>query len=140
MARAAGRARKGPDRREGGEPDRELACRAGVANRYVLRLREPRDVTIVLRVLADVSISLGYLLLLPSDGPDRTVAYVGLGPHDVADLPIRFASQGLQVERGEELESGAQRCTSASSDAPLRKQGTTRRPGPRAGAKKRRPA
>ncbi len=128
MARAADRARKAPAQRDRREPDHGLARRVGAANRYVLCLREPRDAALVLRVLADVSIPLGYLLLLPSGVHDQTVAYVGLGQHDVADLPIRFASQGLQLERGEELEGRAERCTSASTDAPLRKRGSGRPP------------
>jgi hypothetical protein len=142
MAKAADSTRKAPDRRERRDPDHDLAHRVGVANRYVLRLREPRDAAIVLRVLTEVSIPLGYLLLLPSGSHDQLVAYVGLGAHDVADLPIRFASQGIQVERGEELEDRTQRCISASTDAPLRRQGSPRRPSPKAGAPhtKRRPA
>lgn len=142
MAKAARNTRKAPDRRERRDPDHDLARRVGVADRYVLRLREARDAAVVLRVLAEVSIPLGYLVLLPSGAGEPLVAYVGLGQHDVADLPIRFASQGVHVERGEELEDGAQRCMGASSDAFLTRQGPKRRPPRRAGAShtKRRPA
>lgn len=104
MVKTAGNPRKAPERRERRDPDHDLARRGRVANRYVLRLREPRDSGIVLRVLTELSIPLRYLLLLPSGSSDTFVAYVGLGTHDVADLPIRFASQGIHVERGEELE------------------------------------
>lgn len=141
MAKAAGRGRKAAGRQDGREPDHELARCVGVSDRYVLRVGDPRDSALVLRVLADLSIPLAYLLLLPAGSPGGAVAYLGLGPHDVADLPIRFASQGVEVERGEELQGGAQqRCTSASVDAPLRTQGPTRRPTPRPGGPKRRPA
>jgi hypothetical protein len=135
MARAAGHTRTAPKRRDKRDPDHDLARRGGVADRYVLRLQEPRDSAIVLRVLADLAIPLGYLLLLPSSSRDQHFAYVGLGLHDVADLPIRFASQGIHVERGEEMESGADRCAGASSDALVRRQPPPRRPRPKAGAK-----
>ena len=101
-------------------------------NRYVLGLEEPRDCAVVLRVLAELSIPLGYLLLLPSG--DAHVAYVGLGLHDVADLPIRFASQGIHVERGEEMNNGAERCADASDDAPARRRPPSPRPSRKAGA------
>ncbi len=126
--------RKAPARRGRRDPDHHLARRVGVANRYVLRLGEPRDVAIVLRVIADVSIPLGYLLLLPSGSHGQPVAYVGLGVHDVAELPVRFASQGIQVERGEELEDGVQRCVGASTDAPMRRRAPPGRPSRSAGA------
>lgn len=136
MKKPVATAREVSRRRECREPDHDLARRGGVAHRYVLRLREPRDPAIVLRVLAEVAIPLGYLLLLPSRSPDQLAAYVGLGAHDVMDLPIRFASQGLHVERGEELESGAspmrgriERCAPAQArsptPAPVTKAGTT---------------
>ena len=142
MAKAAGSTRKAPDRRERRDPDHDLARRVGVADRYFLRIRVARDAAVVLRVLAEVSIPLGYLVLLPSGDGEQLVAYLGLGQHDVADLPIRFASQGVQVERGEELEEGPQRCMGASSDASVTRQAPPTRPAGRAGAPhtKRRPA
>ena len=89
------------------EPDEQLTRRGGMAHRYVLQLQDPQDVAIVLRVLSEVAIPLGYLLLLPSDPGDRLAAYLGVPSHDVVDLPIRFASRGIRVVRGEEVEKGA---------------------------------
>lgn len=135
MKKSEGAAHEARQRGEPREPDHELARRGGVAHRYVLRLRESRDPAIVLRVLADLAIPLGYLLLLPSGSPDQLAAYLGLGAHDVTDLPIRFASRGVHVERGEELESGAgpmrdriDRCAAAEAGP------TTPAPATRAGA------
>jgi hypothetical protein len=127
MAKAAGEREGRPDRRE---PDAELTRRGDVVSRYVLHLRDRDDPATVLRVLEELEIPLAYLLLLPA-GVGRLAAYVGVGAHDVADLPIRFASQGLHLERGEELLEGpARRCAAASTDAPPR----PKRPPPRAGS------
>jgi hypothetical protein len=89
------------------EPDDVLTRRAGVAYRYVLRLRDPNDAATVLAVLSDAAIPLSYLLLLPSGSEDWHAAYVGLGSAAVADLPVRLASRGIRVERGEERAVGA---------------------------------
>lgn len=131
MARAVSDRRGRPGRRE---PDAGLARRAAVASRYVLHLRDRGDPATVLRVLDELAIPLGYLLLLPSGAAGQLAAYVGLGAHDVADLPIRFASQGLHLERGEELLDATGRCGIASPDAPPRAQPSPRRPAPGAGA------
>lgn len=130
MARVTGERQGRPDRRE---PDAGLARLADVASRYVLHLRDRGEPDTVLRVLEELAIPLGYLLLLPA-GDGQLLAYVGLGAHDVADLPIRFASQGLHLERGEELLGANDRCGIASIDAPPRTQPSPRRPAPRAGA------
>lgn len=139
MAKPAGDRQGKPDRRE---PDAELTRRGEAASRYVLHLRDRGDPAAVLRVLEELAIPLAYLLLVPSPAHGQLVAYVGLGPHDVADLPIRFASQGLQLERGEELQEGPGRCEIASPDAPRRTQRSPRRPAPKPGASRtrRRPA
>jgi hypothetical protein len=131
MARAVGDRQGRPGLRE---PDAELARLPTVASRYVLHLRDREDPATVLRVLDELAIPLGYLLLLPSGAVGDLVAYVGLGAHDVADLAIRFASQGLHLERGEELLDVPARCGVASTDAPLRAQPSPRRPAPGAGA------
>ena len=131
MARAMGDRQGRPGRRE---PDAGLAHLPDVASRYVLHLRDRGDPATVLRVLDELAIPLGYLLLLPSGAAGLLVGYVGLGTHDVADLPIRFASQGLHLERGEELLDVPARCRIASTDAPPRAQPPPRRPTPRAGA------
>jgi hypothetical protein len=129
MARATGDRQGRPSRRE---PDAGLARRGEVASRYVLHHRaEPAT---VLRVLDELAIPLGYLLLVPSGDAGQLTAYVGLEAHDVADLPIRFASQGLHLERGEELLDVPARCGIASTDAPPRAQPPPRRSTPRAGA------
>ncbi len=57
----------------------------------------------ILRILADVSIPLVYLLLLPCGPRSEYRAYIGLASPDVLDLPIRFASRGIMIERGEEM-------------------------------------
>jgi hypothetical protein len=95
--------------REWREPDEHLARGRGVAYRYVLRLAQPDDVAIVVRVLADVAIPLRYLLLMPSASRDEYAAYVGLARADVLDLPVRLAWHGVRIARGEELEGSAER-------------------------------
>jgi hypothetical protein len=102
------------------EPDEALTRRGGVAYRYVLRLREPHDASTVLAVLSDAAIPLKYLLLLPSDSEDWHAAYVGLASVGVADLPIRLASRGIRVERGEER-GGGTRMRRRIDDAKLHK-------------------
>jgi hypothetical protein len=96
-ARTAGR------REDGGEPDAALARGSGVAYRYSLRLRDPEEAGTILRILADVAIPLLYLLLLPRAPRGGYRAYVGLASPDVLDLPVRFASRGIMIERGEEM-------------------------------------
>ncbi len=131
MTRAAGEREERPSRRE---PDAGLTRRADVASRYVLLFRDRGDPATVLRVLEELAIPLAYLLLLPAGHGGHLAAYVGLGRHDVADLPIRFASQGLHLERGEELLEAPVRCAVASADAPPRAKPSPRRPGPKPGA------
>jgi hypothetical protein len=87
----------------GGEPDAVLARGRGVAYRYTLCLRDPEEAGTILRILADVSIPLLYLLLLPRGPRGGYKAYIGLASPDVLDLPIRFASRGIMIERGEEM-------------------------------------
>jgi hypothetical protein len=96
-ARTAGR------QEDGGEPDAVFSRGSGVAYRYALRLRDPEEVATILRILADVAIPLLYLLLLPRDHRSGYRAYIGLASSDVLDLPIRFASRGIMIERGEEM-------------------------------------
>ena len=91
---------------DGGEPDAVLARGSGVAYRYALRLRDPEEAATILRILADVSIPLLYLLVLPHGPRSGYSAYIGLASPDVLDLPIRFASQGIMIERGEEMGDG----------------------------------
>lgn len=87
----------------GGEgPDAAFVRGRGVAYRYVLRLRDAADAATLLGILADVSIPPLYLLLLPAGSGSGYTAYVGLASADVLDLPIRLASQGIRIERGEE--------------------------------------
>ncbi len=131
MAKAAGERAEPPIRQE---PDSELTRRADVVSRYVLQLRDRGDPATVLRVLEELAIPLSYLLLLPAGHGNQLAAYVGLGRHDVADLPIRFASQGLHLERGEELLEVPIRCDIASPDAPPRAKPSPRRPGRKPGA------
>ncbi|HET8733627.1 MAG TPA: hypothetical protein VFM45_07645 [Anaeromyxobacteraceae bacterium] len=131
MAKAAGQRAEQPIRRE---PDAALTRRADVASRYVLQLRDRGDPATVLRVLEELAIPLAYLLLLPAGHANHLAAYVGLGRHDVADLPIRFASQGLHLERGEELLEAPARCGVASPDALPRSKPSPRRPGPKPNA------
>ncbi len=88
---------------DGGEPDAVLARGSGVADRYTLCLRDPEEVGAILRILADVSIPLQYLLLLPRAPRNGYRAYIGLASPDVLDLPVRFASRGIMIERGEEM-------------------------------------
>jgi hypothetical protein len=88
---------------DGGEPDAVFARGSGVAYRYTLCLRDPEEAGTILRILADVSIPLLYLLLLPRGPRSEYRAYIGLGSPDVLDLPIRFASRGILIERGEEM-------------------------------------
>jgi hypothetical protein len=88
---------------DGGEPDAVLARGSGVAYRYTLCLRDPEEAGTILRILADVSIPLLYLLLLPRGSRSGYRAYIGLASPDVLDLPIRFASRGIMIERGEEM-------------------------------------
>ena len=90
-------------REDGGEPDAALARGSGVAYRYTLRLRDPGEAVAILRILAEVSIPLLYLLLLPLGPRGGYKAYIGLASPDVLDLPIRFASRGILIERGEEM-------------------------------------
>ena len=87
----------------GGEPDAALARGGGVAYRYTLCLRDPEEAGTILRILADVSIPLLYMLLLPRGPRSGYRAYIGLASPDVLDLPIRFASRGIMIERGEEM-------------------------------------
>ena len=96
-ARTAGR------QEDGGEPDAVLARGSGVAYRYALCLQDPEEVGSILRILADVSIPLQYLLLLPRGPRGGYMAYIGLASPDVLDLPVRFASRGIMIERGEEM-------------------------------------
>jgi len=88
---------------DGGEPDAVLARGSRVAYRYTLCLRDPEEAGTILRILADVSIPLLYLLLLPRDPRSGYRAYIGLASPDVGDLPVRFASRGIMIERGEEM-------------------------------------
>lgn len=88
---------------DGGEPDAVLSSGSGVAYRYTMRLRDPEEAATVLRVLAEVSIPLLYLLVLPHGPRSGYSAYLGLASPDVLDLPIRFASRGIMIERGEEM-------------------------------------
>ena len=97
---ATARARSGGARRR--EPDHALTRRRGVAYRYVLQLRDAKAAEALLAVLSDAAIPLRYLLLLESPSSASHAAYVGLGSAEVADLPIRLASRGIRVERGEE--------------------------------------
>ena len=91
-------------RRAGGdEPDAVFSRGSGVAYRYTIRLRNPEEAATVLRILADVAIPLLYLLLLPRGPRSGYRAYVGLASPDVLDLPVRFASRGIMIERGEEM-------------------------------------
>jgi hypothetical protein len=96
-ARTAGR------RKDGGEPDAVFSRGSGVAYRYTLCLRDPEEAGTILRILADVAIPLLYLLLLPRGSRSGYRAYIGLASPDVLDLPIRFASRGIMIERGEEM-------------------------------------
>ena len=96
-ARTAGR------RERGAEPDAIFSCGSGVAYRYMIRLRDPEEAITVLRIIADVAIPLLYLLLLPRGPRSGYRAYVGLASPDVLDLPVRFASRGIMIERGEEM-------------------------------------
>lgn len=96
-ARTAGR------QEDGDEPDAEMARRSGVAYRYTLSLRDPEEAGTILRILAEVSIPLLYLLLLPRGSRSGYRAYIGLASPDVLDLPVRFASRGIMIERGDEL-------------------------------------
>ena len=86
-----------------GEPDAVLARGSGVAYRYTLFLRDPEEAGTILRILADVAIPLLYLLLLPRGSGSEYRAYIGLASSDVLDLPIRLASRGIMIERGEEM-------------------------------------
>jgi len=111
----------GPARRE---PDDALARRPGIAYRLALRLRDPADVAGIQAILSEAAISLGYLLLLPSQAGEPHAAYVGLGTAEVADLAIRLAARGILVERGEELlptsaamRNGIERCVPAAKGA-----------------------
>ncbi len=87
----------------GGEPDAVLARGSRVAYRYTLCLRDPEEAGTILRILAEVAIPLLYLLLLPRGPRSGYRAYIGLASPDVLDLPIRFASRGIMIERGEEM-------------------------------------
>lgn len=88
---------------DGGEPDAVLARGSRVAYRYTLCLRDPEEAGTILRILAEVAIPLLYLLLLPRGPRSGYRAYIGLASPDVLDLPIRFASRGIMIERGEEM-------------------------------------
>lgn len=88
---------------DGGEPDAAFSRGSGVAYRYTLSLRDPEEAGTILRILADVAIPLLYLLLLPRDSRGGYRAYIGLASPDVLDLPVRFASRGIMIERGEEM-------------------------------------
>lgn len=90
-------------RKDGGEPDAVFSRGSDVAYRYTLRLRDPEEAGTILRILADVAIPLLYLLLLPRGPRSGYRAYIGLASPDVLDLPIRFASRGIMIERGEEM-------------------------------------
>jgi hypothetical protein len=96
-ARTAGR------RDDGGEPDAVFSRGSGVAYRYTLCLRDPEEAGTILRILAEVAIPLLYLLLLPRGSRSGYRAYIGLASPDVLDLPVRFASRGIMIERGEEM-------------------------------------
>lgn len=87
----------------GDEPDAILARGSEVAYRYMLSLQEPEEMGMILRILSDVSIPLLYLLLLPRGPRIGYRAYIGLASPDVLDLPVRFASRGIMIERGEEM-------------------------------------
>ena len=133
---AAARARTGATP-EGREPDHALSRRPGVAYRLALRLRDPADVAAIQAVLAESTISLGYLLLLPSSSGAPHAAYVGLGTAEVADLAIRLAARGVLVERGEELghgpvpmRNGIGRCDLAAKGATTSAKGATPRTSP----------
>ena len=76
---------------------------AGGGVPYTLRLRDPEEAGTILRILEDVSMPLLYLLLLPRGHRREYRAYIGLASSDVLDLPIRFASRGIMIERGEEM-------------------------------------
>ncbi len=91
---------------DGGEPDAVFSRGSGVAYRYTLCLRDPEEAGTILRILADVAIPLLYLLLLPRAPRSGCMAYIGLASPDVLDLPIRFASRGIMIERGEEMGGG----------------------------------
>jgi hypothetical protein len=91
---------------DGGEPDAVLARGSRVAYRYTLCLRDPEEAGTILRILAEVAIPLLYLLLLPRGPRSGYRAYIGLASPDVLDLPIRFASRGIMIERGEEMGGG----------------------------------
>ena len=88
---------------DGGEPDAVLARGSRGAYRYTLCLRDPEEAGTILRILAEVAIPLLYLLLLPRGPRSGYRAYIGLASPDVLDLPIRFASRGIMIERGEEM-------------------------------------
>ena len=104
MGEADARSVRTARRREGGdEPDAVFSRDSGVAYRYTIRLRDPEEAATVLRILADVAIPLLYLLLLPRGPRSGYRAYVGLASPDVLDLPVRFASRGIMIERGEEM-------------------------------------
>lgn len=104
MGEADVKSARTPGRQEdGGEPDAELARGSGVAYRYTLSLRDPEEAGTILRILSEVSIPLLYLLLLPRDSRSGYRAYIGLASPDVLDLPVRFASRGVMIERGEEV-------------------------------------
>lgn len=90
----------------GGEPDAVFSRGSGVAYRYKLYLRDPEEAGTILRILADVAIPLLYLLLLPRAPRSGYRAYIGLASPDVLDLPVRFASRGIMIERGEEIGDG----------------------------------
>ena len=90
-------------RKDGGEPDAAFSRGSGVAYRYTLCLRDPEEAGTILRILADVAIPLLYLLLLPRGPRSGYRAYIGLASPDVLDLPVRFASRGIMIERGEEM-------------------------------------
>jgi hypothetical protein len=105
--RAAARSRARSGARAGRrEPDHALVRRRDVAYRFVLGLRDARGAAALLDLLSEAAIPLRYLLLLPSDSAVPHTAYVGLGSTAVADLPIRLASRGIRVERGEECGPG----------------------------------
>lgn len=95
-------ARTAGGRKSGDEPDAVFSRGSGVAYRYTIRLRDPEEAGTVLRILADVAIPLLYLLL-PRGPRSGYRAYVGLASPDVLDLPVRFASRGIMIERGEEM-------------------------------------
>jgi len=91
---------------DGGEPDAAFSRDRGVAYRYTLCLRDPEEAGTILRILAEVAIPLLYLLLLPRAPRSGYRAYIGLASPDVLDLPVRFASRGIMIERGEETGGG----------------------------------